>query len=842
MLTCPQTSPPHPIRDIHTMCHAAEQGELNSFTPELERHRIAQLIFHEDRRYWEAEKLLNTLRPSVAECIPDPSWSEADILEAQKGIVNWVMVRTFSLAAGQSMFHYDSRRPLITEKFHIHGYNMSSVMKPMNITVSAERAQFTEEKYGWAWFHAGVSAGLSVSKHAEGIDTSWIVFNKPADLSNRHAGLLLGLGLNGHLRSLAKWLSFKYLTPKHTMTSIGLLLGLSVSFLGSMDALVTRLLSVHIVRMLPAGAAELNLSPLTQTTGLMGIGLLYYATQHRRMSEIMLSEIEHAELQDPAEPPETLHDESYRLAAGFALGFINLGKGKDLRGLHDMRVVERLLAIAAGTRRVDLIHILDQATAGAVIAVALIFMKTHDKVIARKIDVPDTLPQFDYVRPDILLLRTLAKHLIMWDGIKATDDWIRENLPQEFASLHISSDLKALNTEHLPFYNILAGLLWSVSLRYAGCGSTEVRDFLVKYLDQLIRISNLPAHRYDAKLTRNTVRNCQDLVALSCAVVMAGTGDLVVFRRLRKLHGRINADVTYGSHMAAHMALGILFVGGGSYTLGTSNLAVASLVLAFYPLYPSDVTDNRSHLQAFRHFWVLAAEARCLIVRDIDSKRAITMPLTVTSISPTRTKSDESVKEFQAPCLLPPLAQISTITTTGPDHWPVTLDFAHNPTHLSAFRTTQTVFVRRRPASAAHSSVFSSTLVALNDAQSARHGMLMWQWLFSLPALADVDQTLWSSVLPPASPASSSAEVVATVHGSQVLDTSPDAIDEQLTLVTAAKRSSNADELRDLKAMFAWADSLMRKGDGRLAWLGKAVVDRLKAIIEERARQIAEVE
>ncbi|KAF2096880.1 hypothetical protein NA57DRAFT_42971 [Rhizodiscina lignyota] len=847
-----QTFPNHAIRDIHTICQAAEQAEPANFTPELERHRIAQLIFNEDRRYWEAEKLLNTLRPAVAECIPDPSWSDAEVLEAQKGIVQWVMVRTFSLASGQSMFYFDSKRPLITEKFHIHGYNMSCLMRPMNITVSAERLQFTEEKYGWAWFHAGVSAGLAVSKHAEGIDTSWVVFNKPADLSNRHAGLLLGLGLNGHLRSIAKWLSFKYLTPKHTMTSIGLLLGLSVSFLGSMDTLVTRLLSVHITRMLPPGAAELNLSQLTQTTGLMGIGMLYYATQHRRMSEIMLSEIEHAEVESTSESPDNLRDESYRLAAGFALGFINLGKGADLRGLHDMRVVERLLAVAVGPRPVDLVHILDQATAGAVIAIALIFMKTHDKTVARRVDVPDTLPQFDYVRPDILLLRTLARHLIMWDDIKPSEKWIQRNLPPAFSSRSLLSTINSLKSEHLPFYNILAGLLWAVSLKYAGSGSIQIRDFLITYLDIFIRIAHLPAHRYDARLTRNTVRNCQDLVALSCATVMAGTGDLVVFRRLRRLHGRVNPEITYGSHMAAHMALGILFLAGGGYTFGTSNLAVASLILSFYPLYPSDVTDNRSHLQAFRHFWVLAAEARTLVVRDLDTKRAITMPLTV-RMKPGidlgyindegKDSFDEHVLHRQAPCLLPDLSHIAQITTVGNEYWPVTFDFASNPSHLAAFRANQTVFVRRRPASAAHSSVFSSALVALNDSQNARMGKVMWEWIFQLPVFDGFEQALWGLVLPSPSlsSASSGGDAGAGTAGGPVLDMGPTVVDERLRLLSVARRGTRADQLRDLKAIFAWAEEMASGSEGgRLAWLGKGTVEGLKKIVEDRGRAITE--
>ena len=126
------------------------------------------------------------------------------------------------------------------------------------------------------------------------------------------------------------------------------------------------------------GAAELNLSPLTQTAGIMGIGLLYCGSQHRRMSEVMLSEIENSEQDEQAATQEDLRDEGYRLAAGFALGFINLAKGNDLRGMRDMHIVERLLAIAVGTKNVDIAHVLDRATAGATVALMIIFMKTND--------------------------------------------------------------------------------------------------------------------------------------------------------------------------------------------------------------------------------------------------------------------------------------------------------------------------------------------------------------------------------------------------------------------------------------------------------------------------------
>lgn len=703
------------IRDVNQIVYSAlDSNSINSFeaTAEADRQSVTRLIFSEDRRFYEAAKILNQMRAPVAECSAEPEWSDADLLEAQKEVVQIVSLRTLSIPTGRAMMSFSGRVPLLTEKLPIPSFSLQCIMKPSNVTVSADRSSFTEEKVCWAFFHNGASTGLAISKAAKGIDTSWILYNRPLELTNRHAGFLLALGLNGHLKSLAKWVAFKYLTPKHTMTSIGLLLGLSASYIGTMDTLVTRLLSVHVTRMLPPGAAELNLSPLTQTTGLMGIGLLYCDSQHRRMSEIMLSEIENVEQEDSSISQEVLRDEGYRLAAGFALGLINLGKGKDLRGLRDMHVVDRLLTLAVGTKNVDIVHVLDRATAGATVALAIMFLKSNDASVAEKIDIPDTLVQFDYVRPDIFLLRSLAKQLIMWDSIKPSYEWIKKSLPRPYKRKYRLKSSHSLTTDDMPFFNIIAGLCFAIGLRFAGSASLEARDLLVSYLDQFMRICKIPAVNYDGRLTRNSARNCEDVVALSAAAVMAGTGDILVFRRLRSLHGRVDADIPYGSHMASHMAIGMLFLGGGTYTLGTSDLGIAALLCSFYPIFPTTVLDNKCHLQAFRHLWVLAAEPRCLIPRDLETRRAVTVPINLIS-----KKGDQKV--VTAPCLLPDLFNISTIKIENGDFWNLTLDFLGNENLREKFRSgDQSVYLRRRaPYNTSDSSVFSASLMALKDTQ-----------------------------------------------------------------------------------------------------------------------------
>jgi anaphase-promoting complex subunit 1 len=821
------TAPP---KDVQSIANSFDSPIHALKTREADRHAISQLLFSDDRRLVEATSLMHFDNVQIAECYKQPDWTDAFHFEQQRKVMQWVTTRMIALPAGDGMIHFDSQVPLMTEKYHLPGFNSSAIMQPMGHTVTTDRSGLTEEKVNWAYFHAGVSVGLRISRNAKGIDTSWLVFNKPGELTNRHAGLLLALGLNGHLRTLAKWLSFKYLTPKHTMTSVGLLLGISASYMGTMDSLITRMLSVHITAMLPPGAAELNVSSTTQTAGLMGIGLLYCNTEHRRMSELMLHEVEIMDIEDVDNGPDILRDESYRLAAGFALGLINLAKGKDLRSLHGMHLPERLLGIAVGPRPVNAVHVFDKATAGAVVAISLVYMKSGDHAIARKIDIPDTEAQFDHVRPDMLMLRSMAKHVILWDSIKAQScedgvpGWIYANMPSCYQAklrnmAQNSKQRSLLSSTNVPFYNIASGLAWALSLKYAGSGNEQARDEILLLLDFFHSTkSKGDAYYYDAKLARASIRRCIDVLALAASTVMAGTGDLKTFRYLRRLHGRTDAETPYGSHFAAHLAIGVLFLGGGTYTLGTSDMAVASLICSFYPLFPTDVQDNRVHLQAFRHFWIFAAEARCVIVEDIDTHRPIAMPIIVTL-------RDGSVKRMQAPCLLPDLELIATLQTADPAYWRVTLDFESNASHLAAFRKNQRIHVRRCPAGEAHNSVFSTTLAARTVQSSPISSrQQLWDWIFSLPALREeLTKADIELIIPPDANSSMHTDERTTV------------IDDKLVLSDNVQ-SRERSELWNLRLLFGWAEKARNEGDGRLRWIGNEVVEALKAGIEARTR------
>ncbi|PNS21406.1 hypothetical protein CAC42_1185 [Sphaceloma murrayae] len=811
------------VTDVQSLINAAERLMPSTRSHEADRHAIIAQIFSEDRRFVDAARLTNSAVLQIAECPLQTGWSDEDHLEQQKKVMNWVMIRTIALPAGSAMVHFESQKPLISEKFTVPGFSTLCQMKPMDNTVSADKTGFTEEKLSWSFFHAGASAGLHISRKASGIDTSWIVYNKPEDLTNRHAGFLLALGLNGHLRNMAKWLAFKYLTPKHTMTSIGLLLGLSASYMGTMDSLITRMLSVHVTRMLPPGAAELNVSPLTQAVGLLGIGLLYFSTQHRRMSEIMLSELEYRDNEDPASAADNIRDESYRLAAGFSLGLINLGKGADLRGLQGMGLLERLLSIAIGPRPVELVHVVDRATAGATIALAFIYMKTNDKAIAHKIDVPDTTSQLDHIRPDILLLRALARNLIMWDSVVATSGWIHEQLPA-YASHYFAPKtskllpLIPLRSSEIPLYNIITGHAWSLALKHAGTASVTVRDEILAYLDVFWSTSLEPAAYYDAQLARTTIRRCIDMLVLSAATVMAGTGDVTVFRYLRRLHGRTDAETTYGSHMAAHLAVGTLFVGGGTYTFSTSNIAVAGLVMAFYPLWPSEVLDNAVHLQALRHLWVLAAEARCVVCQDVDSGRPIQLDLKI------KLRGGEEVVK-KAPCLLPELDMVASVETVNAGWWRAKLDFQGNEKHLQGFRESQILWVRKAPATEENPGLFGRALKGLNEKHDMPEWWTMWASLLDLPALEGIEEGELGLAIP--------STAVSGVHE----DGKGTVLDAQLSLLSDAK-SWDPQKLWNVRLLLGWAERTRLEESGPLKWLGEEFVRRLNGVVQQRMEAI----
>lgn len=177
------------------------------------------------------------------------------------------------------------------------------------------------------------------------------------------------------------------------------------------------------------------------------------------------------------------------------------------------------------------------------------------------------------------------------------------------------------------------------------------------------------------------------------AILMAGTGDLDCLQRLRHAHGKYTLPSKFGMHLANHMSLGMLFLGGGRYTLGTSHAAVCALLVSFYPRYPLFGYDNRTHLQALRHLWVLAVEPRCLITRDVLSRKIVSQPVTIHLM-----KADKRIFKTMmlAPTLIPDFDVIRDFRIDNSRYWGMTLAYDKFPQIKETFIRNQTLWVQKR--------------------------------------------------------------------------------------------------------------------------------------------------
>ena len=199
---------------------------------------------------------------------------------------------------------------------------------------------------------------------------------------------------------------------------------------------------------------------------------------------------------------------------------------------------------------------------------------------------------------------------------------------------------------------------------------------------------------YDHKIKRHAIRDGLNLISISLNIVMAGTGEINCLRRLRYSYGMYNQAMRYGTHMATHMSLGLLFLGGGRYTLGSSDAAIACLIAAFFPRFAPVSSDNKSYLQALRHFWVLAVEPRCLIARDVDTKDIVYLPVKIK----VKEGSDLGVAQLISPTLIPDFDKVLSIRIDTPRYWPFYLDLANVRRHKDSLLRNQTIYVKRRTA------------------------------------------------------------------------------------------------------------------------------------------------
>ncbi|XP_046858377.1 anaphase-promoting complex subunit 1-like isoform X2 [Xenia sp. Carnegie-2017] len=679
---------------------------------------VTKLRFSIDHRIREVRRLLQSARPIRVSLVQNPEVSDHDFVQEQEARLLLMSKRTLSLSVGRGMFSLATCRPIVTELVHVPRLEITGRVLPRNNVVSLDHIDVPTDMMVWPAFHNGVAAGLRIVPGISQIDSTWIVYHRPKDcqLTNEHAGFLMALGLTGHLSNLAIMNVHNYLSKGHELTSIGLLIGLAATKRGTMDAATTKMLCIHIDALLPPTSAEIEVSVNVRSAAIIGIGLVYQESGHRLMTEVLLSEI--------GRPPgpemeNALNRECYSLCAGLALGLIMLEHGRETAGLSDLNISDHLYHYMVGGHKKtqmgaqsekfrspsylikegDNVDI-NVTAPGAILALALIYLKSNDEIVASWLSAPETPVLAEFVRPDLLMLKLLARGLVLWDSVLPTKDWVQSHIPKIFQDYAFTGNSKDnndnvsvdLETITQTYVNIIAGCCFAMGIKFAGSFNKEAYATLMYYTKYFKDILEKPEVE---QCGRVVLEQCMNVTLLSLSMVMAGTGNLDILRLAREFHKRHSVDVTYGNHMAIHMAIGFLFLSNGRSTLSTSAPAVAALICALFPQFPSTSSDNRCHLQALRHLYVLAVEPRLLVPTDVDTKEACYCPVEI-SLRETQYYPETVIREL-APCLLPEVNNIKQVRIGGKRYWPVVLEGDELPEELRLLLSKGgTVFVKKR--------------------------------------------------------------------------------------------------------------------------------------------------
>jgi anaphase-promoting complex subunit 1 len=705
---------------------------------------VGPLRFGRDKRLSETRRLLCSAAPVPIRLGEGAEGGDPEHATASQTRLWALAARTCALPLGRGAFTLATSRPLPTEALPVPKLVLSGQLPAAHNAVMAldlAAVSAPPDFLVWPEFHNGVAAGLRLAERGQAALTrTWVLYNRPSEPSPAHAGMLLALGLAGHLAALAPGDLYRYLSAEHAPTTAALLLGMAASRRGSGHAAASRVLFLHVPARHPPGFPELELPPLVQAAAVAGVGLLYSGTGHRLMAEVLLTELAAAPGVADAQPDSR---EGHALAAGLALGMVVLGHGRAAPQLADLGLETRLARLithgpaptrapaggaaattaGSGAAGSGMFSAADAAamaagglpvrsgdggggvpggglvlegsgvnlgvtSPGATLALGMLFLRTNDATAAARLAVPTTHFALDAVRPDLLLLRVLSRALILWDSVAGSEEWVVEQLPPLMRDAlrpgaptppgaprappahRRAVDGEALAAAHV---NVRAGACLALGLRFAGTAHAgavaTLRRHAALFADLKRRAPGLPGG-----MDKHTLETCVCCAALALGAVLAGTGNLAALRLLRRLRSRLDthggAAITYGSHMAVSMSIGFLFLGGGARTFSRAPAATAALLAAIVPPYPAITSDQRFHLQALRHLYVLAAEPRLLRAVDADSGAPCYAPIVMRVVSADGgAEGVEHTLSTVAPCLAPEACRARELRVLGPRHW-----------------------------------------------------------------------------------------------------------------------------------------------------------------------------
>lgn len=634
---------------------------------------LSAMLFAKDYRLSDVVEMLQTHKVTVLRAPSSSDRSEEDAREAGMALLHNVAERIKATAVGRGMLSMLTKPFDPTQRWFTPRLNRRILLRPPQPYHHSEPRPDSAEM-DWPEFHNGAASALEMIVGDIKVDSIWYFSQSLGERNARHAGLLLGLGLAGRFETIGQVHTYRYLGDRHNLTSIGLLLGLSVTFAGRGDPDVRALLACHVKAFLPPHSANLAHSTLVQAAALLGTGLLFLGSDVNHIAEALCDQIGAQEIETT--DTQMYSRGAYALSAGFGAGLVMLGRAK--RGgaptAREKKLLLKLEHYIAGSipamfeeETRDLVWRVDGRITAPVAAVAyaLFYLKSNDAKACSKISLPSNSIELDQIKPETLLVFSIARNLIMWDAIRPTPEWV-DNVVPAFLNKSRSASLN----DELARVNTVTGAYFAMALKFAGSGNKEAKATLLAHHAQVeARCKKTNKQSYDLRIFYTALRSSADLAAVSLSIVLAGSGDVDVLRLLRLAHARTPSSEPYGSHMAIHMAMGMLFLAGGRCTLGNSDAAVAALLISFWPRFPTRSSDNRAHLQAYRHLWTMAVEPRLVVAQDVDTGEIAYVPTRMLSDAGETLGEEEEETTKMTPFQLPSLERVQSIKLSSPRYF-----------------------------------------------------------------------------------------------------------------------------------------------------------------------------
>ncbi|VDK41945.1 unnamed protein product [Anisakis simplex] len=746
---------------------------LNSFRAlpsEDEINRTIRLRWKYDMRFANASQMLDSSHPSFIPAVNGVS--DIEQRELQEQMLAIVNVRTLTQCFGRAVLEFRYFVPPMNIPLNVPQLCLQGRFHPSNVPFEMQQNETTKMMTEWGAYYNGLATGLRIGNEQScKLDGEWLALSISEQKDASSAGMMYAFGLNGHISKMNLFTIHELLSAGDRLMSVSVLLGCSANMLATGDQQIYKVLVTHLPFMMGPTLLELHIDPMVQTAALVGLGLLFAKTSHLGILNLLLNEVGKPA---PIDQEPWTDRYAYRLAVGFAIGLISLGDGEQLsanvpfverypslqsRLLQMMDGGPRSLCVFPTTNPTDVLlatphvtattnpstttnthpdpinantsqtssHVLEfdninphLSSAAATIALGLMYLRTGNEKVAKRMRVPQTLSKLEKIRPDFLLLRTLCQSLIMWDEILPSKSYVDELIPavirsyvyRFFRSELVLGDGDAaylstivdLETIAQSYLNIVAGACFAIGIRYASSFSSSAFQAIMCFIWMLLPEGN----QKDADM-----RLCHAAGATVCAsvlnqliyslgLIMAGSGNLEVLRLCRMLRRRVLAnnahkDITlYSTQVAVSTTVGLIMMGKGRYALSQSDLSIAAMIIAFFPVAPHNLGDNRLYLQPLRFLWSLAAEERLIDVVDAHSGDALSATTVdvyykvcylSSFISLHQVGDDfiEHVDHFQSPVILPELSTIEKIVLSCDGYESRTLNLK-DPKHFELLK------------------------------------------------------------------------------------------------------------------------------------------------------------